>query len=135
MTGPSDRPVGELTAPRPVLVFDGDCAFCTSSARRGQRWLGLEHVEPWQFLDLEELGLTEAECNEAVQWVAADGSVVAAERAVGAALVHAGGVWRWIGRLLLAPGVVWIAGVVYRWVARNRSRLPGGTPACSIDRS
>ena len=25
-----------------------------------------------------------------------------------------------------------LAGIVYRWVARNRHRLPGGTPACSL---
>lgn len=121
--------------PRPVLVFDGDCAFCTSSARFGQRWLGLEHVEPWQRLDLPGLGLTEEQCEQAVQWVGPDGAIASAEGAVGAALVHAGGVWRWLGRLLLAPGVRSVAGLVYRWVARNRSKLPGGTPACSIDRS
>lgn len=122
-------------APRPVLVFDGDCSFCTSSARFGQRWLHLEHVEPWQRLDLDEFGLTAEQCEQAVQWVGADGSIASAEAAVGAALVHAGGAWRWLGRLLLAPGVRWVAGVVYRWVARNRSKLPGGTPECSIDPS
>ena len=45
---------------RPLLIFDGDCAFCTTSARAWQRWLHLEHVEPWQFLELEPLGVTEA---------------------------------------------------------------------------
>lgn len=135
MTDVPDTTTPEITTPLPVLVYDGDCAFCTSTARRGQRWLGLEHVEPWQFLDLDELGLTEEQCDEAVQWVAADGTIASAERAVGEALVAAGGAWRWLGRLLLAPGIRSIAGVAYRWVARNRSRLPGGTPACSLDRS
>jgi predicted DCC family thiol-disulfide oxidoreductase YuxK len=30
------------------------------------------------------------------------------------------------------PGIRSLAGVIYRWVARNRSRLPGGTPACAV---
>lgn len=117
---------------RPLLVFDGDCGFCTTSARLGERLLGLEHVQPWQFLDLEPLGLTEQQCNEAVQWVAADGTVSSAERAVIAALRRAGGAWSVLGRIMALPVIRGLAGVLYRWVARNRTRLPGGTPACAL---
>lgn len=120
---------------RPLLIFDGDCGFCTTSARAGQRWLGLDHVEPWQFLDLEALGVTQAQCEEAVQWVGADGSVASAHEAAIAALRHAGGAWSVLGRVMAIPGVRWLAGVVYRAVARNRHRLPGGTPACRLPRS
>lgn len=120
---------------RPLLIFDGDCGFCTTSARFGERLLGLEHVQPWQFLDLQRLGLTEQQCNEAVQWVAADGTVASAEGAVIAALRHAGGVWSVLGRLLALPGIRRLAGMLYRWVARNRTRLPGGTPACALPRA
>ena len=116
----------------PVLVFDGDCGFCTSSARWAERRLHLAHVEPWQWLDLESLGLTREACRSAVQWVAIDGSVVSAERAVIAALHSAGGFWRLLGRLLGLPGIRQLAGVGYRFVARYRYRLPGGTPACRI---
>ena len=72
-----------MSAPNlPLLVFDGDCGFCTTAARFGQRRLRLEHVEPWQFIDLDALGLTEAQCLQAVQWVAADGSVLGKYRRV-----------------------------------------------------
>ncbi len=121
-----------MTTARPLLVFDGDCGFCTSSARWWQRHWGLEHVEPWQFLDLESLGLTAAECERAVQWVDVDGSVAAGELAVIAALRHAGGGWGVLGRAMALPVVRQLAGVVYRLVARFRHRLPGGTPACKI---
>lgn len=117
---------------RPLLIFDGDCSFCTTTARAGQRWLGLEHVEPWQFLDLEPLGVTAEECQTAVQWIADDGSVVAAERAVIAALRHAGGAWRVLGELMNLPGVRQLAGLVYRLVAKYRHRMPGGTAACRL---
>ena len=125
------RNVG-LTDRRPILVFDGDCGFCTSSARAGQRWLSLQHVEPWQFLDLDGLGLTEEQCEAAVQWVAEDGAVSSAQYAVIAALRHAGGIWSGLGRLTALPGAHQLAGVVYRLVARNRYRMPGGTPACKL---
>ena len=117
---------------RPLLIFDGDCGFCTTSARAGQRWLGLEHVEPWQFLDLDTLPVTETQCRAAVQWVAVDGTVASAHEAVIASLRHAGGIWAVPGRILALPGVRSLAGVVYRIVARYRYRMPGGTPACRL---
>lgn len=117
---------------RPLLIFDGDCGFCTTSAHAAERWLGLEHVKPWQRLDLDALAVTEEACTTAVQWVAVDGSVASAEHAVIAALRHAGGVWSAAGRLLALPGLRQLSGVVYRLVARNRHRLPGGTPACEL---
>jgi predicted DCC family thiol-disulfide oxidoreductase YuxK len=120
---------------RPLLIFDGDCAFCTTSARAWQRWLHLEHVEPWQFLDLEPLGVTQEQCLQAVQWIDETGNVAAAERAVIAALRHAGGVWGVLGRVMNLPGVRHLAGLVYRLVARYRHRLPGGTPACKLPQS
>ena len=35
-----------MTGTLPVLVFDGDCAFCTTSASLARRWLRLDRVEP-----------------------------------------------------------------------------------------
>ncbi len=127
VTGPDLSGVG-----RPLLVFDGDCGFCTSSARAAQRWWRLEHVEPWQFLDLASLGLTAEQCEQAVQWVGEDGDVVSAERAVIAGMRHAGGVWGVLGRIMAVPGIRHVCGLVYRIIARNRHRMPGGTPACKL---
>ena len=132
MTEASPDTVAPAATDRPILVFDGDCGFCTTSARAAERWLGLDRVVPWQFLDLAALGLDEERCSSAVQWVAADGSIASAERAVIAALRHAGGVWAAVGAVLALPGVRSLAGVVYRLVARYRYRLPGGTAACRL---
>lgn len=124
----------ERSTARPLLIFDGDCGFCTTSARAGQRWLHLDHVEPWQFLDLDSLAVTEAACQTAVQWVAVDGTVSAAERAVIAAMRHAGGAWGVVGRVLGLAGIRHVAGLCYRVVARFRYKMPGGTPACRLPR-
>lgn len=118
---------------RPVLVYDGDCAICSSSVRALERWVRRRPtVVPWQRTDLVALGLTPAQCEEAVQFVDVDGSVASAQFAVARTLLVGGRGWALLGRVMLLPGVRWLAGVVYRWVARNRHRLPGGTPACSL---
>lgn len=120
----------------PVLVFDGDCAFCTASVRRYERWVARRPVVvAWQWADLDRLGLTPQQCTEALQWVGADGRCRSGAAAVAAALRHAGRGWALLGWLLSAPLVRTLAAWVYRWVATNRHRLPGGTAACSIEGS
>lgn len=86
----------------------------------------------YQFADLDELGLTAPECQQALQWVDATGTIFRAERAVAQVLRH-GRCWvRPLGAALGLPLIRQVAGVGYRWVARNRYRLPGGTPMCSL---
>ena len=117
----------------PVLVFDGDCSFCTSSARFLHRWVVRGRpvtIAPWQRLDLHHLGLTEDQCGAAVQWVAQDGRVVSGHLAIAAALRAGHPVWRPVGALLTAPGFSWLAARLYSWVSAHRHALPGGTPAC-----
>jgi predicted DCC family thiol-disulfide oxidoreductase YuxK len=73
--------------------------------------------------------LTVADFQRAAWWI--DGSRrEEGSRAVGRALVAAGGLWVMAGWVLLVPPVSWVAPLGYRLVARYRYRLPGGTPAC-----
>jgi predicted DCC family thiol-disulfide oxidoreductase YuxK len=125
-----------MPAPRPVLVYDADCAFCTRSAQLASRWVdqrGRYAVRPWQQLDLAGLGLTAKECDQAAQFVTATGQGFAGHRAVAAALVHGAPPWRLLGWLLLAPGISSLAARLYAWVAAHRHELPGGTAACRAD--
>lgn len=116
---------------RPVLVFDGDCAFCTSCVHLVERWIRPDaEIVAWQFADLAELGVSEAQAAAAVQWVQPDGAVRSGHEAIAAMLTSSGPIWRALGRILLLPGVSWMAARAYRLVAANRHRLPGGTPAC-----
>lgn len=114
-----------------MLVYDGDCAFCTSCARI------LERIEPdaeivaWQFADLAELGITEEQAADAVQWIQVDGTVHSGHEAIASVLRTAGRIWKAVSRTLLLPGLSWLAAKAYRLVADNRYRLPGGTPACA----
>lgn len=118
---------------RPVLLYDGDCAFCTKCARLLERIGPDAEIVPWQFSDLAALGVTEEQTSEAVRWVALDGTARSGHEAIAAVLGRAGWLWRVAGRTLVLPGISWIAAKAYRWIADNRYRLPGSTPACAVD--
>ena len=89
-------------------------------------------VVAWQDVDLTALGLTPSAAVRAVQWVAPNGGISAGAAAVGRLLVDSGWPWRVLGHLILTPPLSWLAAVVYRLVAVNRHRFPGGTPACAL---
>jgi predicted DCC family thiol-disulfide oxidoreductase YuxK len=117
----------------PVLAYDGDCGFCQTSVDR-LRALAAPTLEavPWQFLPAEETGPHLERLDQEVLLlrggtVLAGGSDALA-RWVG---TSPSGVYRVLAAVVRLPGVRACARVVYRWVSRNRHRLPGGTPACA----
>ncbi len=117
----------------PVLVYDGDCGFCTACVRFVRR-----RVRPaaatiaWQEADLDALGVTrERACHE-VLWVTPTGRVHGGAQAVARLLMRAGGPWAPLGALLTLPGVRWVADGLYRVVADHRGRLPGATAVCAL---
>ena len=115
-----------------LLLYDGDCAFCTKSAGWLERHATSNaRVVAWQRVDLAPLGLTAEDCAEVVQWVA-DGHRAAGPDAIAAYLQTSSRGWRTTGRVLAGPGSQHLAWPVYRWIARHRSQLPGGTPACDL---
>ena len=121
---------------RPTFVYDGDCSFCTSCAQFIERRIpSRAAVVPWQFADLPSLGLTQAQAEEAVQWVGADGTVASGPDAIALLLRDAGRLWALPGRALQSGLVRWAAWPAYRWVADHRHLLPGGTAACSLPQS
>jgi hypothetical protein len=129
----------------PLLVFDGDCAFCTTSVHwYEKRFPGAFTAVPYQRADLDPLGLTERECHARLQWIGDTrdprGTRESGARAVGA-LCRTGGharggaggaLWRAAAGLTVVPPFSWLAEGLYRVVAANRQRLPGGTPACRL---
>ena len=114
-----------------TLVYDGDCGFCTSSARFVERRSDAA-VVPWQRFDLPAVGLTAEQTSAAVYWLPSAGAPLRGARAVAAALRECGPTYRVIGLLIDLPLVRPLAAAVYAVVARYRHRLPGGTPACRI---
>ena len=116
-----------------ILIFDGDCKFCSSSARAFVRMTKNRiAIAPYQRADLAALGLTLAECEQAVQYVS-DKGIQSGHLAIAQGLIDSNTIWSLAGYVLKWPVVTSVAFVVYHWVAKNRHRLPGGSAACSID--
>lgn len=117
-----------------MLVYDGDCGFCTTCVHLLERIGPDVEIVAWQLTDLAALGLTEGRAADAVQLVQVDGTLRSGHEAIAGVLGSAGRIWRIAGRALLLPLISWIAARAYRLVAGNRYRLPGGTPACAVTR-
>jgi predicted DCC family thiol-disulfide oxidoreductase YuxK len=124
-------------ARNPILVFDGDCGFCTSSAEWVCKHLaGAGEAVAWQRLGeegLRDIGLTVDQASASAWWMEPDGSLFEGGEAIGKALAHCRRPWRWAGLAILVPPGHWLAGHLYPVIARNRHRLPGGTPACRVE--
>jgi predicted DCC family thiol-disulfide oxidoreductase YuxK len=119
-----------------LLIFDGDCGFCTSSANWvASRWDGDARAVPSQFLSTDELaahGLTEPDVRAAVWWIDESGRPSRGHLAIAQSLAAGSGWSDAVGRLLLVPPFRWLAAAGYPLVARWRHLLPGGTPACKL---
>ena len=125
------------TASKPLLVFDGDCGFCTSSAEWVLRHLSSDaRIVPWQKLGdggLAALGLSVGQASSAAWWVDERGRSFGGHLAIGKALADCRPPWNWLGKAALIPPGVWVGRLLYPLVSRYRHRLPGGTPACRIE--
>lgn len=115
----------------PLLVFDGECGFCT----RAVGWLRL--VDRYRLIETapyqrpgvpESVGASREQCAASVQWRGADGTRAEGAAAISAALAVAlDATWPpWLYRRT-SRVQTWL----YKWVSENRYRLPGVTPWCS----
>ena len=88
-------------------------------------------IEPYQYLDLDLYGLSENQTSKAVYYITEQESFSAA-KAIARCLIDARTPWSIAGFLLNIPVIISIGELVYSWVSKNRHRLPGGTPECSL---
>lgn len=118
---------------RPLLIFDGDCGFCTRAvtlifARLRPR---AEAVR-YQSVDLASLGTTPERARYEVLWSVPGEEPAGGVRAFARLLRTCDRPWPAVGTLLGTAPFRWVAHVVYRLIANNRHRLPGGTEACAL---
>lgn len=123
MTENDHRPGGT-----PTVLYDGDCGFCRASVDLGRRYLtrGAEiRWQPWQQTEGLSEPLRERARHE-VLLLHPDGRRVWGGIDMIAVLMLNSPRHRWhpLGSLLLVPGVHEAGAAAYRWVSRNRGRLP-----------
>jgi predicted DCC family thiol-disulfide oxidoreductase YuxK len=129
---------------QPVLIYDGDCAFCKSACD----WIrARSDSEAFEFLPCQSderrqrfPTIVESECMDAMQLVLSDGTVFSGERALPHILRQLRR-WHWAARIFSIPGVSLLAPVAYRLIARNRMAIStlitrkseGGAATCDDD--
>ena len=115
-----------------LLIYDGDCAFCKQSLL----W-GINNLEwfpkhkAFQKLKPEEYGLTETQVKSEIWLICGERKLGGHKAASWILNQQKNYLWRLLGSLtdFYSP----VSALVYRWVAKNRHRLPGGTKECSLD--
>ena len=111
---------------KPVVVYDGDCGICEASAR----WI-LAHATVLDVVSHHQYGLAHI----GSVWFVTDNGRLEGAAAVSAILKSADArAYRAIGVVIGLPGVLFIAGLVYSLVARNRRHISRllGMNACGL---
>jgi predicted DCC family thiol-disulfide oxidoreductase YuxK len=121
-----------------VLIYDGDCQFCQLSLDFGIKNLRIfPQYVAFQRIEPKDFGLTEKQVRSQI-WLAQKSPTSAAalggHRAAGAILKLQPSWWlRALGWLASTPPTSWVANLLYKLIAANRHRLPGGSRACKIE--
>jgi predicted DCC family thiol-disulfide oxidoreductase YuxK len=107
-----------------VLVYDGECDFCTRLARWVERRdrrhcvVAMPNQEPGL---IERLGLTPAEVSRAAWAVEPGGRRFEGAAAINRVLRELGNGWRVAAGLYGVAPIKWVEDAYYRRVARRRS--------------
>jgi predicted DCC family thiol-disulfide oxidoreductase YuxK len=120
-----------------ILAYDGDCGFCQASIDRIRTWAAPSiPAMPWQSLpdDITAPHLTRLDSEVLLLH---NGSVRSGGAQALAAFTgsSASRPFRIAAALINLPGLRRGVHHLYRWVARNRHRLPGATTACALPAS
>jgi predicted DCC family thiol-disulfide oxidoreductase YuxK len=119
----------------PTLVFDGDCGFCTTVARHFEkRSFTPLTIVPWQRANLASLGLTAEQTAAEVYLVTENGAFAGAECFAELMRIQGDPFHRVVAWGMRLPWIRQLSAWGYKLVAKNRHRLPGGTPACEMPR-
>ncbi|MFM8926731.1 MAG: thiol-disulfide oxidoreductase DCC family protein [Rhodoluna sp.] len=122
-----------MESKKPLLIFDGDCGFCTSATNFIQKRTYVEIAAiPYQYANLGDLGLTESQAAAKVQFLI-NGHTYAGHQALAQILMlQKSSALKLLGWFSLLPGVNLLSRAGYFLVAKYRHKLPGGTPACKL---
>lgn len=118
----------------PVLIFDGDCGFCTSTANYILKHSKTPLVaHPWQHIDVTEYGILQPQAAERVYMIV-DGRAYGGHEAFAEILrLQRNPLLNTLAFLIVVPPFCWLARMGYALTAKFRHKLPGGTPACKIE--
>ncbi len=121
-----------------VLIYDGDCQFCQLSLDFGIKKLRIfPQYVAFQKIDPQDFGLPASQVRSQI-WLAqksqANILALGGHLAAGAILKLQPSRWlKVLGWLATTPPTSWVASILYKVIAANRHRLPGGSRACKLE--
>jgi predicted DCC family thiol-disulfide oxidoreductase YuxK len=108
--------------PRPLLVYDADCAFCVYWARYWQKLTGdAVNYQPYQEVASQHPQIPLSDFQRGVQYIPPDGRHASAAEASFLTLSHARGKGFWLALYKKLPGFAAIAEWMYAFIAAHRS--------------
>jgi predicted DCC family thiol-disulfide oxidoreductase YuxK len=121
-TQPDHADTVSADARRPLLVYDGDCAFCAYWAHYWHKLTG-ESVgyQTYQQVADQFPGIPLAHFQRAVQYIGADGRSASAAEASFLTLSHARGKQLWLTLYRKLPGFAPVAESTYAFIAAHRA--------------
>lgn len=117
---------------RPLVLHDADCGFCARCAAWIPRIGAKVVVSSLQAEDLAALGVDAERAVEEMPVVLPDGRVAWGHHGWAEILRSGPLPLRLAGRALGSRLMERPAATVYSWVAGNRHKMPGGSPACAL---
>jgi len=117
------NPTGDRATPRPLLVFDGDCALCRNWVARVRKLDRDGRIDAVPLRDSEatrRTGRDTTALSKAVHFVRPDGGVTEGATALRDVLRYLRG-GRLVAWAFALPGAMWVADRVYAGVAARRA--------------
>jgi predicted DCC family thiol-disulfide oxidoreductase YuxK len=107
--------------PKPLLIYDGDCEFCSYWADYWQKLTGDKvSYATYQAVGKNYPEISAAEFQKAIQYIAPDGKRASAAKASYLTLSHAPGKSFWLTLYKRLPGFAFITEMAYALIAKHR---------------
>lgn len=125
--------VPAVALPTPLLVYDGNCGFCSRAVQfilRHERRHDLQFVPRDSEFGKELRRRFHLEAVESMLWIDGDRALIESG-AVLSSGKYVGGIWAVLSKIaMLVPSS--LRNWAYRLIARNRRRLSSGMPASCL---
>ena len=119
---------------RPVFLFDADCGVCQNSTEMmKQRINPPVDFRPYQEFDYSRFGITDKNLNEGPILISTDSSFLIGPLGMAKLFKLSKWPYRYLGQMMLLPGVRHILSKIGPKLYAQRKYLPGASGSCAID--
>lgn len=117
-----------------LIIYDGDCGFCTKSLKTLGNALGSKAPKalPYQVLEISRFGITAIEARKEMKYIDIHGKIWGGAAAFRRVFYDSKGSWRLVAYFMALPLIKQLSVLTYRLIAGNRHNMPGASSSCSL---